>query len=85
MIQDIQNHKGSYSVLALVAIIYLAATYNLRNNPMLIVYLTVGFGLFYFFWGVVHHQVSKTLSAKVMLEYFLVTALGIVIMSTLLL
>lgn len=83
--QDVKKYKGSYSILAVVAMLYLASSYNLRNNPMFVLYLTLAFGLFYFVWGIVHHLTTKSLNSRVMLEYFLVTALGIVIMSTLLL
>lgn len=83
--QDVKKYKGSYSLLALVAMLYLGACYSLRNSTTLVLYLTIGFGLFYFVWGILHHLATKSLSTKVMLEYFLVTALGIVIMSTLLL
>ncbi len=85
MMQDVKNYKGSYSILAIVAIIYLGFSYHLRNSPTTIFLLTIGFGLFYFLWGLIHQIVTKTFSGKVMLEYLLVTALGIVIMSTLLL
>lgn len=85
MMQDVNKYKGWYSILALFAIIYLYLTYTLRNNSILVVYLTIGFGIFYLLWGIIHHLATKSLNPKVMLEYFLVTALGIVIMSTLLL
>ncbi len=85
MMQDVHKHKGSYILLALVATLYLYATYQFRNTPSIVVYLTLGFGCFYLLWGIVHHLMLKSLSGKVMLEYFLVTTLGVIIMSTLLL
>lgn len=85
MLQDINRHKLAYSLLTLCAVVYLGLAYGLKDQPINLFFATVGFGLIYFFWGVLHHISTHSLTKRVVLEYLLVTALGIVIMSTLLL
>jgi hypothetical protein len=83
--QDILNHKFAYSLLAGLAIVYLGLVFVLRNIPQILLYSTVVFGGLYFLWGVIHHSYEKNLSIRIVLEYILVAALGIVVMSTLVL
>lgn len=85
MLQDIKQHKLAYSLLALLATAFLACVYLFRNTPTLLLLLTASFGILYFIWGAMHHLSERNLNLKIMLEYGLVTALGLIIMSTLLL
>lgn len=83
--QDVAKHKLAYSLLAGIAIVYLGLVFSLRNIPHILLIATIAFGIIYFLWGVMHHLYEKNLTGKIMLEYALVTALGIVVMSTLVL
>lgn len=85
MFQDIKKHKIAYSLLAILATIFLSFIYVFRNTPYILMLVTLSFGVIYFFWGVLHHYIERDLSGRIMLEYGLVTALGLIIMSTLLL
>ena len=85
MMQDVSKHKLAYSLLASIAIVYLGLVFVLRNMPNILLVATIAFGALYFLWGVIHHLYEKNLSLKIVLEYVLVTALGIVVMSTLVL
>lgn len=85
MMQDVKKHKIAYSLLAALAMIYLSAIFFLRNLPQLLLISTIVFGVLYFLWGIIHHLYEKNLTGRIMLEYMLVTALGIVVMSTLVL
>jgi hypothetical protein len=85
MLKDVQKHKGAYSILALSAVAFLVCVYLYSHMPQLLFWGTVGFGVFYIIWGIMHHLSDHSLTGKIMLEYVLVTALGIGIMSTLLL
>lgn len=85
MIQDVNNHKIAYSLLAISAGIFLWLIYSNSHREQMLLYTTIGFGGFYFVWGVAHHLIERNLTGRIMLEYALVTALGIGIMSTLLL
>ncbi|MCQ3944705.1 MAG: hypothetical protein DPW11_02935 [bacterium] len=83
--QDVAKHKIAYSLLAAFAIVYLGLVFLLRNIPQVLLIATISFGVLYFFWGIIHHLYEKNLTSRIMLEYFLVTALGIAVMSTLVL
>ncbi len=85
MLQDLKKHKIAYSLLSLAAIIYLVLVYLSRHNNTMLFYLTIFFGAVYFFWGIAHHIYERNLTFRTVVEYILVTALGISIMSTLLL
>ena len=83
--QDIAKHKFAYSLLASIAIVYLGLVFLLRNIPQVLLMATITFGVLYFLWGIIHHLYEKNLNMRLVLEYVLVTALGIVVMSTLVL
>lgn len=85
MMQDVAKHKLAYSLLAGIAIVYLGLVFVLRNMSTVLLIATISFGVLYFLWGIIHHLYEKNLSLKIVLEYVLVTALGIVVMSTLVL
>jgi len=85
MLQDVKKHKVAYSLLAILATVFLGLIYTFRSTPYILMLVTFSFGLLYFVWGVVHHLIEHNLSGRIMLEYGLVTALGLIIMSTLLL
>lgn len=83
--QDVVKHKLAYSLLASFAIVYLGLVFLLRNIPQVLLITTISFGVLYFLWGIIHHLYEKNLTSRIMLEYLLVTALGIAVMSTLVL
>ncbi|MBP9702928.1 hypothetical protein KBD69_04525 [Candidatus Woesebacteria bacterium] len=85
MMQDVQKHKLAYSLLAATSIVYLGLVFTLRNMPQVLLYATVVYGVIYLIWGLIHHLTLKDLTGRTVLEYVLVTALGIVVMSTLVL
>ncbi|GAB4027723.1 MAG: hypothetical protein Fur0011_6430 [Candidatus Microgenomates bacterium] len=85
MIKDVAKHKLAYSLLASIAIVYLGLVFLLRNIPQVLLIATISFGVLYFLWGIIHHLYEKNLTGRIVLEYVLVTALGIVVMSTLVL
>jgi len=75
-----------YSVLVIVAALYLATIWHYQTSPKYVLFSTVIFALVYLVWGVIHHlKKSKSFHARIVLEYLLVASLGIAIISTLLL
>ena len=85
MMQDVKKHKLAYSLLAAVSIVYLGLVFSMRNIPTVLLFATIVYGVIYFLWGIIHHLTLKDLMVRTVLEYVLVTALGIVVMSTLVL
>lgn len=45
----------------------------------------VAMSIYYLGWGVVYHSLKKNLTLKVLIEYFLISLIGVAILSTLLL
>ena len=79
------KNKTDYSILLIVATLYLALIWHYQTSPKYVLFSTVIFALVYLVWGVIHHLKSKSFHARIMLEYLLVASLGIAIISTLLL
>lgn len=84
MMNDIVKHKFDYSILALMSGAFVLYFLNAKSSPRNLLTATCIFALSYAVWGFFHHARTKSLSRKVMLEYFLVAVLGIVIVSSLL-
>jgi|GEM_PF-500470 len=83
MIKDVLENKLDYSILALISGTYLVMAYRFQTDYSYLFDLTLGFALGYFLWGIYHHLRNHTLHIRIVLEYFLVSALGLVIISTL--
>lgn len=80
-----QDTKGDYILLALIASGYLVFIFYFRTVPQYLLFATLAFALLYMIWGILHHVRTRSLTAKVVLEYFLVAGLAISVVSTLLL
>lgn len=79
------TNKADYSILTLICVAYLAFVLNYRTVPKYILISTVVFAISYVIWGVIHHLRAKNFHTRVVLEYLLVAALGVALVSTLLL
>jgi hypothetical protein len=79
------TRRIDYCVLAIIAIAYLAFVVNYQTVPRYIFIATIVFGIIYVIWGVIHHLKIKNFHTRVVLEYLLVAALGVALVSTLLL
>lgn len=84
MISDITKNKLDYSVLAGLAIIYLTIVITFKTMPLFVVGATSIFAILYLIWGITHHLRLRSFTSKIVLEYFLVAALALVVVSTLL-
>lgn len=78
------QHKSDYSVLAILAALYMVAIFRFQTVPKYILLATVLFAICYFIWGILHQLHTRNFHAKIVLEYLLVAVLGIAIVSTLL-
>jgi hypothetical protein len=76
--------KSGYSLLAVLAGLYLVFVYRYQSTPRYILLATIIFAVLYFIWGIFHHLHDRSGSGKIVLEYLLVAALAVVIVSTLL-
>lgn len=76
--------KSGYSLLAVLAGLYLTFVYRYQSTPRYLLFATIVFAFLYFIWGLLHHFHDRSGSGKIVLEYLLVAALAVVIVSTLL-
>lgn len=79
------HYKTDYSILAFLALGYLATIYKYQTFPKYVFLATLLFALSYLIWGAIHHLRLHNFNLRIMLEYLLVATLGVVIISTLLL
>jgi hypothetical protein len=78
------THKGDYLLLALIVGGYLMAVMRFQATPQYLLIATGVCAALYVCWGIFHHVRSRSLHPKVVLEYFLVAALAVAIIATLL-
>lgn len=76
--------KVDYSFLALIATIYIILVIRYQSVPQYLLFSTAGFAIIYFLWGLMHHHRTRSLHPRIVLEYALVSVLGVIIISTLL-
>lgn len=77
-------HKGDYLILALIVGGYLLAVIRFQATPQYLLIATGVSATLYLCWGIFHHARARSLHVKVVLEYFLVAALAVAIIATLL-
>lgn len=85
IMQDVRRHKLDYSILAFLSLAFAIYFVLSRHTPKLLFAATLGFATLYFVWGIWHHSRSHHVTAKIVLEYLLVAALGVTLVSSLLL
>lgn len=85
MNKNISENLTSYLILFSGLIIgfffFLFFSYNRQLQLVIGIFLS----LYYLSWGVINHLLKKDLTLKVLFEYILISLLGIVILTTLLL
>ncbi len=70
------KYKWAYFILIAVLLVYVFVFFALWPNLMWQRYLTVLLAFFYFLWGVISHSQKKTINKIIILEYFIVSVLG---------
>lgn len=87
MIRSFHHHLSSefkeywldYVVLGAVLLIGIAAFWIFSAQSTRGTAVALLLAVFYFFWGVIHHALKKDLHLKVVIEYFLISLLGLVV------
>jgi len=77
MFAKLKKHTAYYlSLLAMSGIgLYLISLNSFDSELRMVLVIMIAF--FYILWGLLHHHVHHDLTAKVMIEYVLIGALGI--------
>ncbi|MBU1200799.1 hypothetical protein KJ953_04715 [Patescibacteria group bacterium] len=66
-----------YIALLFLVVTYLSLVLLTSFSHQYIKFLTIGFTLLYFIWGLWHHKREKSLHPKIALEYFIIAMLGL--------
>lgn len=85
MFQDIKRYKHDYCFLAFITAVFAVLFIYKRLDATYLLWLTGAYGLSYLLWGIWHHHRIGHFSFKIVLEYFLVVAFALAVVSTLLL
>ena len=75
--QRIRAHLGYYAVFSLIGILGFFLMAANTQSPELRMSVIILLTTFYIIWGLLHHYIHHDISAKIVLEYVLVGALGI--------
>ncbi len=75
----IYKHKAYYLSLSVIFIMGLALMLVAKHNPQLRMMAILMMAFFYVLWGIVHHILDHDMSVRIVIEYVLLGALGIVL------
>lgn len=84
MLEEIHYHLVRYLVLTAILVFGLLFFFLSAHDPSLQLKIVFVSLVAYVLWGVVHHYLGKDLTALIVLEYVLVAAVALIIISSLL-
>lgn len=76
MNKKIKKHLGYYFSLLATLILGLALVFLAAPNLKMQIAIVLLIIFFYILWGTMHHLINHELTARIMIEYMLVGALG---------
>jgi hypothetical protein len=76
MMQNIRRHTWYYTSLFLILIASVVLVLQANGDTSMQMLAVVMAGFFYALWGIIHHYREHDLSAKIVLEYVLISSLG---------
>ena len=74
--KDVKKHNLQYLILFSGLLLSAIAYFAFVGLPFYRVAAVIITGIFYFFWGIIHHLLLKDLHIKIALEYLFVSAIG---------
>lgn len=84
LLDEAKEHQRDYVVLVLGLLAGLGAFIWFSGQSIKQLAVVFMLAVFYFVWGVIHHYLKKDLYFKVVLEYLLISLLGLVVFFSLL-
>ena len=79
-----KNSVVNYSVLILILLGGIISFYAVGSNPLLQLMIGIVTSVSYVLWGIIHHYMDHSLHKKIVVEYLLIGAIAIVLLSTVL-
>ncbi len=80
MITNLKTHKAYYLLLAGMQVAGFILVLFAKGDKQLVMTYIILSTCFYFVWALVHHYVNHDLHVKVVLEYTLMSLLGLSVM-----
>lgn len=80
MIKNLKTHRAYYLLLAGMQAAGFVLVLFAKGDKQLVMMYVILSTCFYFVWALVHHYVNHDLHAKVVLEYILMSLLGLSVM-----
>jgi len=77
-------HALHYIVLLFILCVGIWTFFQLSGNSFLQLWVGIITTISYVAWGLIHHTIQKDLHAKVVIEYILIGAIAIVLLTTML-
>ena len=74
-----KTHIIYYIVLIVILLLFLILLQISMFDKRLEMLLVIGMGILYTFWGILHHGLEHTISAKIVIEYILIGGIAIVL------
>lgn len=74
---QLKKHIGYYIGLFAILVLSLLLVVNVSYDQRLQMLVIVTASLFYALWGIIHHLVHHDLTSKIVIEYILISSLGI--------
>lgn len=75
----IKDHGIYHLGLVLFLILWAIFAYYARDNKQLEMMILVSMAALYILWGILHHALMHTLTAKIVVEYIAMASLGLAI------
>ncbi len=71
-----------YIVLVLILMGGVISFFMVKENPFLQLMIGIVTSVSYVLWGIIHHYMDHSLHKKIVIEYLLIGAIAIVLLST---
>lgn len=85
LLKDFTKHHLQYLVLLSGLSLGLTGFFSFSGLPFWRLASVVFLGLFYFLWGMVHHLLAHDWHVKIAAEYFLIAAIGCILLLSIIL
>ena len=73
MFKELRKHPADYLMLVSVLAVFFFGFFAVWPNVLLQQSFALAIALAYFLWGIMHHRNEKSLTARIVLEYFFVS------------
>lgn len=85
LVGEIKTHLLEYLLLTTIAVFFIFLLSFFKGDRQNQYMVMVFFAIAYLIWGIIHHSIHRTLHVKIVIEYILIVALGLLLLHIVLL